>query len=209
MALSYPSPSRRYPLKGTFPFGDLRKPLGGNVKNREKGKEHSMNKSVPVNQSKDSKGIRSRSILVIGVLVLLVVVVRPVVIAILSHPTAKELNTIANEGTFRASMSAVAIITFFGILWFAHKTGGPLALHKGGMRLAIAAAMVVTDLVLVTTVIYFFPDDKPSELASSFISQFNTIVGVVIAFYFTASAYVQVNAKDTEANANKEDENSK
>ena len=164
----------------------------------------------------------SRSILVIGVLVLLVVVVRPIVIAILYQPSPEQttpeqttskqieqMNIIANEGTFRVSMSAVAIITFFGILWFCDKRGGSLALHKEGMRLAIAAAIVVTDLVLVTTVIYFFPDDKPSELASSFMSQFNTIVGVVIAFYFTASAYVQVNTKDTEGKGNKEDDNSK
>jgi hypothetical protein len=147
----------------------------------------------------------SRSILIIGVLVLLVVVIRPIAIAYLSNPTLEQRNIIANEGTFRTSMSAVAIITFFGMLWFGHKTGGQLALHKEGMRLAIAAAIVVTDLVLVTTVIYFFPstDGKTPELSSNFMSQFNNIVGIVIAFYFASSAYVQVNAKD------KEDENSK
>ncbi|MEM9160303.1 MAG: hypothetical protein AAGB46_14760 [Verrucomicrobiota bacterium] len=60
------------------------------------------------------------------------------------------------------------------------------------MRSAIAGAIVIQYLTLVATVAYF---NKPLEevhpLTQMVLTNFTTIVGIVIAFYFGSSAYLQ------------------
>ena len=150
----------------------------------------------------------SSTIIYIGLLVLLAVVLRPIGYAFLKAHAELGIPT---NAAFRVSMAAVGIITFFGFVWLGFKTGGPLALHKEGMRLAIAASVVVVDLVLVTTLIFFTKTeaDAPADLAQSFLNQFNTVVSVVVAFYFGTSAYVQVKGKDKEENGDKKKEEEK
>lgn len=63
---------------------------------------------------------------------------------------------------------------------------------EGRLRRAIAGAIVVEYLVLVGIVAFFGrgPEQLP-PITQSLISSFTTIVGVVIAFYFGSSAYVE------------------
>ena len=101
-------------------------------------------------------------------------------------------------------MAAVGLITFFGFLWLGYREGGQMALHREGMRLAIAASVVVLDLVLVSTVIFPFrlvgTGAEVPALTKEVLSQFNLTVGIVAAFYFATSAYAQVHANDKSEN---------
>ena|SRR5579885_573595 len=64
---------------------------------------------------------------------------------------------------------------------------------EGSLRGAIAAGIVVQYMVLVSLVVFFMRtgNDDLAPLAQTMVSSFTTIVGVVIAFYFGASAYLQ------------------
>jgi membrane protease YdiL (CAAX protease family) len=143
------------------------------------------------------------TIIFIGLLVLLAVFLRhPGYAYISSHE--KELGY-SPWAAWSVSMAAVGIITFFGFLWLGYKEGGQMALNKEGMRLAIVAAVVVVDLVLISTVIFPFTiGEEISELGKSIITQFNTTVGIVAGFYFGTSAYIQAQGKDKEGNGDKE-----
>ena len=63
---------------------------------------------------------------------------------------------------------------------------------EGVLRGAIATAIVVQYLVLVGIVAFFGrgPEQLP-PITQTMISSFTTIVGVVVAFYFGSSAYVE------------------
>lgn len=95
------------------------------------------------------------------------------------------------------STVAAALIAFF---WFASdskqlaSTGGQ---GEGSFRKAIAAGIVVEYLVVVGLVAYLqgATDKTLPPITEAFVTSFTSIVGVVIAFYFGASAYVEVKSK--------------
>ena len=90
----------------------------------------------------------------------------------------------------------VALVTYFGFLMFGQAVGGDWAVDKGGMRTAITAAVVTVYLVLVGLVAFMTRGPKELiPLTETMITSFTTIVGVVVAFYFGSSAYVQVQDK--------------
>ena len=67
------------------------------------------------------------------------------------------------------------------------------------MRTAIAASFIVTYLTIAGLVI-FFTDNAAStlpEIARVMLTNFTATVGIVIAFYFGATAYVDANKKET------------
>ena len=132
-------------------------------------------------------------IMVIGGLVLVVVILREPVMALLATYPQLGIHPLA---AFSVSTAVIAVITFFGFMWLCHQQGGSLALTKGGLRLAIVASVVTTDLVLISTVTFFTTNWEVPKLTENFLTQFNTIVGVVVAFYFGTSAYVQVHSGD-------------
>jgi hypothetical protein len=158
----------------------------------------------------NSKNIKNNGAIIIGIglFVLLVIIARiPAFNYLNSLPPGED--KIGTATIFRVSVAIIGIVTFFGFVWLGYITGGPLALHKEGMRLAIVAAVVVVDLVLVSSVIFFTEgesDEAMSKLAESFMSQFHTIVGIVIASYFGASAYVQVKSKEMEGSGKSDSE---
>jgi hypothetical protein len=59
------------------------------------------------------------------------------------------------------------------------------------MRTAMAGAIVVEYLTLVGT-LAFFVQGQMSPIAQTMLTSFTSVVGIVIAFYFGASAFVQV-----------------
>jgi len=149
---------------------------------------------------------RINPIVLLGILVLSAVVLGRVAYAFLAANDQIDINPLS---MFSVSTAAVAVITFFGFMWLADKKGGQFALNEGGMRLAIVAAVVTVELVLVSTVTFFTADWKVPDLTANFLTQFNTVVSVVVAFYFGASAYVQVQGKDKEDKGDKEIEEKK
>jgi len=75
------------------------------------------------------------------------------------------------------------------------------------IRSAIAVAIVIQYLVLVSIVSFFWSngdDAKLPAITQTFVSNFTYVVGVVIAFYFGSSAYAQVGKARAEGKANLE-----
>jgi hypothetical protein len=84
-----------------------------------------------------------------------------------------------------------AMIAFFGILNLEepHSTRVSL-LTKGGMRSAIAGAVVVTYIFLVIfhTVVGFVTGS--SSIGDTFVKSFTTVVNITIGFYFASEATI-------------------
>lgn len=95
---------------------------------------------------------------------------------------------------FPIAMMSVGVITFFRFMTVADALGGKLALHKEGMRFALTVSIAMTWLGT-TAIAIFYRGGVGQELptlAEEFLRSFTTIVGIVIAFYFTSSAAVQI-----------------
>lgn len=93
---------------------------------------------------------------------------------------------------------ATAVLSFVGLLAIRQSPQGEWKIEEADMRTAIAGTIVIEYLVLVATVA-FLPELPNTEgraetlpaLTQTLISNFTYMVGVVIAFYFGASAYVE------------------
>jgi uncharacterized membrane protein len=132
-----------------------------------------------MNRVKSSHG----SILLIGLGVLL------------AMASAFELEYLTRNAVFRqAGLIAVAVITFYGFLWY--ETRRHDAISESDMRRAITVSLVTVYLVLVGVVAFYTPVDPNSgrklpDISNTMISSFTTLVAIVVPFYFGASAYVQ------------------
>jgi hypothetical protein len=104
---------------------------------------------------------------------------------------------------------APALITFF---WFVSGSRGSPAdtlFDDGVLRKATAGSIVVEYLVLVGTFAFWGEGTAPlPPMTALLIPSFTTIVGVVIAFYFGASAYVAARSR-TQGGAIKDGGNDK
>jgi hypothetical protein len=99
-------------------------------------------------------------------------------------------------------VAAVAIVSFFGLYKLSLPSEETAQDREASLRFAIAGSIVIEYLVLVGIVAFFKqgPDELP-PITNTLITSFTTIVGVVIAFYFGSSAYVQ--GKQPKANNGK------
>ncbi len=65
---------------------------------------------------------------------------------------------------------------------------------EASMRSAIAGTIVLVYLVLLGIVAFFSPTSaeglKLHELTQTFVTNFTTLIGVIVAFYFSSSAYL-------------------
>lgn len=106
---------------------------------------------------------------------------------------------IPNEGTILSITTMVlSLVTFFGILTASESSGRGWGLNKGGMRGAIAATILVIYFFVLSINLFIpFRDEMP-EMMETMVSSFTTILGIMIPFYFGASAYVQTHTKDTD-----------
>jgi len=91
-------------------------------------------------------------------------------------------------GVLSAGIVATAIVTFFGFLRLTPDS--PTGISDGSLRSAIAASTVVTYLVFVGSAGFFQAKEPLPEVSRLLLTSFTTTVGVIIAFYFGASAYV-------------------
>jgi len=90
----------------------------------------------------------------------------------------------------------VALVTYFGFLMLGEAMGGDWAVNKGGMRTAITASIVTVYLVLIGLVAFMTAGpEKLLPITDTMLTSFTSIVGIVLAFYFGSSAYVQVQEK--------------
>jgi hypothetical protein len=93
-------------------------------------------------------------------------------------------------------------ITFFGLLILC-QTGEEWKLSEDSMRSVIAGTVLVEYLTLVGTVAFFVQGDMP-PITQTMVTSFTTVVGVLIASYFGASAVVQVQREREERRATRD-----
>lgn len=98
------------------------------------------------------------------------------------------LSAIIHHMAFLAvAVTTVAIVTFFGVL-----TGGNVQSNESVFRRAITVAVVTVYLVLVSLVSFFGGGWESPEVATTLLVSFTSIVGVIVAFYFGSSAYLEL-----------------
>jgi hypothetical protein len=85
------------------------------------------------------------------------------------------------------AVGTIALVTFFGALTVQVPGVSEVASGESRVRRAIALAIVAVYLVLVATTAFF---TTPVQLEGLLLN-FTTTTGVVIAFYFGSSAYVE------------------
>lgn len=100
--------------------------------------------------------------------------------------------------------ASIGVVTFIGFFAIAYEPGAAI---ERAMRNAIAASVIVIYLVTVAIVTFFpaeittvaghasdqpiTPESQLSPLTKTMIESFQTVVTVVIGFYFTSSAVVE------------------
>jgi hypothetical protein len=91
---------------------------------------------------------------------------------------------------------SVAAITFSGLLMLCHGESSEAPISEAAMRSALAGTIVIVYVVLVSisTQALLVQQDH-STISDTLITSFTSIVGVVIASYFGASAYIQTRSK--------------
>lgn len=87
--------------------------------------------------------------------------------------------------------AVMAVGTFLGV-WLLQRHAGAGRDERNSMRDAIAAAFVVTYLVIVGWATFFKGDTERPELSKEVVGSFTVLVGVVIGGYFGADAIKQV-----------------
>jgi hypothetical protein len=88
------------------------------------------------------------------------------------------------------AVALVAIVTFFGVL-----TGDDQPPDEPLLRRAITIAVVTVYLVLVAIVAFFKGTWQSPEVTQTLLASFTSIAGVIVAFYFGATAYLEVKSK--------------
>jgi len=102
-----------------------------------------------------------------------------------------------NPGIFMALTSTVlALVTFFGLLAVSESSGRGWGSNKGSMRGTIAATVLVVYFFVFSQNAFQPFKSEMSEMMETMVTSFTAIIGIVIPFYFGASAYVQTHTKD-------------
>lgn len=86
---------------------------------------------------------------------------------------------------------AVAIITFFGVLALERTPGAHDAFCERALRRATTVSVLIVYLVTVGTVTFFRGRTEVPEVTGTFLASFTATVGIVVAFFFGSSAYLE------------------
>lgn len=103
-----------------------------------------------------------------------------------------------SKGPFPVMVISIALITFVSLLLFNQPEDENKKVDESSMRIAITGTVIIVYLTLVILFSYFQYSPGQGELplvTQSLLTSFTSIVGIVIAFYFGASAYIQANEK--------------
>jgi len=85
----------------------------------------------------------------------------------------------------------LAFTTYFGFLSISQSMGQGINSDTGTMRTAIASGILVPYFFIISTAIFINRSGIMSDFMQSMINNFTTTIGVIVPFYFGASAYVQ------------------
>lgn len=104
-----------------------------------------------------------------------------------------------NDAPLMVVVIATAVISFVSLLVLTQSDKEQWDLTEGSMRTAIAGTVIIVYLVLVGLVAFFkVGPEKLPAISQTLVTSFTTIVGVVVAFYFGASAYIQASTERKE-----------
>lgn len=98
---------------------------------------------------------------------------------------------LSNGAYLSIALIATAVTTFASLIVLCQNDPLNWVLSEQIMRTAISGTIVLVYLVLISFATFNFLPDQQSSLTGTLITNFSSIVGVVIASYFGASAYVQ------------------
>ena len=98
---------------------------------------------------------------------------------------------VRNNWPFITMGVGTGAITFFGLLFLFQAGEERWKTAEDSIRTVIAGTIVMEYLALVGTVAFFVQGEMP-KITETLLANFTTIVGIVIAFYFGSSAFVQV-----------------
>jgi len=97
------------------------------------------------------------------------------------------------------AITATGILTFFYMLYHAVRTAPEKPIQDRDLRIAITAAVTTMYLSLVAFGVFMRIPEGVAEapLAQSLQISFTSVVGIVIAFYFGTSAYLEGKATES------------
>src|SRR4051812_33322303 len=114
-----------------------------------------------------------------------------VVITAANVAAVMALPYVTNDGPLGLAVGITGMSAFVGMLVLSQETDGTWRITESAMRTAIASTMVAVYIALISMTT-FHPGKVPvGDVTKSLLSSFTTTVGVVMAFYFGASAYVE------------------
>ncbi|MGV8128048.1 MAG: hypothetical protein ACP5PV_12695 [Methanothrix sp.] len=102
---------------------------------------------------------------------------------------------------FLVTLFILACITFFGILAKAQTSTGIMSHNRGDTRIAITASILVVYFFMLGVNTFCNPPKEMTQITRTLMDSFTYVVGTVMIFYFGASAYVQVHARDKDDTA--------
>jgi hypothetical protein len=88
-------------------------------------------------------------------------------------------------------------VVFTSLVFLCEGDSDSWSLTEQTMRTAVSGTIVFVYLVLIIYSTFNYVPEQQSQLAATLIANFSAIVGVVIASYFGASAYIQARTRDT------------
>lgn len=97
---------------------------------------------------------------------------------------------------FLVTLFILACVTFFGILANSQTSTGFMLHNRGDTRIAITASILVVYFFMLGVNTFCNPPKEMTQITRTLMDSFTYVVGTVMIFYFGASAYVQVHARD-------------
>ena len=133
--------------------------------------------------------MKNRSMFFIAVTMAFIVILVNCIALILAYYT--------KATTFPIALIATGVVAFVSLVLLCEGDSPGRSLTEQTMRTAVSGTMVLVYLVLISYSTFNLVPEQQSPLAGTLITNFSAIVGVVIASYFGASAYVQARNKGT------------
>jgi hypothetical protein len=98
--------------------------------------------------------------------------------------------------TLPLGLIATAVVTFASLIILCQEDSPNWSLTEQTMRTAVSGTIVFVYFCLIVYSTFNYVPDQQTPITGTLIANFSAIVGVVIASYFGASAYVQGRTKD-------------
>ncbi len=92
------------------------------------------------------------------------------------------------------TVALTSIFTFFGVLSLPISGGSSEGITESGLRAAIATALIVQYILLISISAFANgpANERANPISQTLIANFTVVIGIVLAFYFGSSAYVEV-----------------